>query len=132
MMAWTYFAFLAFLSLSLLCLTVQEDYCSRSSEDTVFTTNGEQCKKNLSVMEETPTIHTSAKSMAMKLLMGGKAEKVVVSDSKDIFISIKSTQKYHETRLPPVLLTWIQTVEPEQVSMARAGVMGLSTRDVMC
>ena len=33
----------------------------------------------------------------------------------DIYITIKTTQKNHNTRLRPILLTWLQTVQPDQV-----------------
>ena len=33
----------------------------------------------------------------------------------DIYITIKTTQKNHKTRMLPILLTWLQTVQPEQV-----------------
>ena len=35
--------------------------------------------------------------------------------AKDIFISIKTTSKYHSTRLPSILFTWLQNVSPSQV-----------------
>ena len=34
----------------------------------------------------------------------------------DINITVKTTEKNHKTRMLPVLLTWLQTVQPEQVS----------------
>ena len=103
------FAILAILDLCLLCATGQKDFCA--SEDTASTETGQQCKNYSSVVEGAHT-----KTLAMNLLMGGQAERMVVNDSEYIFVSIKTTQKYHATRLPPVLLTWIQTVQPEQVS----------------
>lgn len=33
----------------------------------------------------------------------------------DVYITIKTTQTNHDTRLSPLLLTWLQTVQPEQV-----------------
>ena len=33
----------------------------------------------------------------------------------DIYFSIKSTEKYHESRLHPLLLTWFQTIPPQNV-----------------
>lgn len=35
----------------------------------------------------------------------------------DIYITIKTTQKNHNTRLSPILLTWLQTVKPDQVRL---------------
>ena len=34
---------------------------------------------------------------------------------EDIYITIKTTQKNHNARLLPILLTWLQTVQPDQV-----------------
>ena len=33
----------------------------------------------------------------------------------EIYITVKTTHKNHQTRILPVLLTWLQTVQPEQV-----------------
>ena len=33
----------------------------------------------------------------------------------DIYITVKTTQKNHNTRMLPIVLTWLQTVQPEQV-----------------
>ena len=33
----------------------------------------------------------------------------------NIYITIKTTQKNHNTRIRPILLTWLQTVQPDQV-----------------
>ena len=35
----------------------------------------------------------------------------------DIYITIKTTQKNHNTRLRPIVLTWLQTVQPDQVRL---------------
>ena len=35
-----------------------------------------------------------------------------------IFVSIKTTLENHKTRVAPSILTWLQTVKPEQVSSA--------------
>ena len=35
----------------------------------------------------------------------------------DIYFSIKSTEKYHESRLHPLLLTWFQTIPPQNVRL---------------
>lgn len=64
------------------------------------------------------SIHRGGETKSMALLMGGHAQMVMASDSEDIFVSIKTTQKYHGTRLPPLLMTWLQTIRPEQVGVA--------------
>ena len=33
----------------------------------------------------------------------------------EIYITVKTTHKNHQTRMLPILLTWLQTVQPEQV-----------------
>ena len=46
-----------------------------------------------------------------------RSEKTLTSNFSpdDIYITVKTTQKNHKTRILPILLTWLQTVEPEQV-----------------
>ena len=34
---------------------------------------------------------------------------------EDIYVTIKTTQKNHVTRIYPLLLTWLQTIQPDQV-----------------
>lgn len=36
---------------------------------------------------------------------------------RSIFFTIKTGQNYHKTRILTILLTWLQTVHPEQVSV---------------
>ena len=48
---------------------------------------------------------------------GGGRE--VTESSDGIFISIRTTLKYHYTRLPSVLLTWTQKLSPSQVVSRR-------------
>ena len=46
-----------------------------------------------------------------------RSEKILTSNFSpdDIYITVKTTQKNHKTRMLPILLTWLQTVQPEQV-----------------
>jgi hypothetical protein len=39
----------------------------------------------------------------------------ITPSSSGLYISVKTTSKYHSTRLPPIFLTWFQNVLPEQV-----------------
>ena len=39
------------------------------------------------------------------------------NERNDIYFSIKSTEKYHESRLHLLLLTWFQTIQPHNVSL---------------
>jgi len=48
--------------------------------------------------------------------IAGQVHKNVIVSDEEIFISIKTAEKYHSSRLPPILLTWLQNVLPSQVS----------------
>lgn len=48
-------------------------------------------------------------------LHGKYPEKLTVPRSTNVHISVKSTSAYHKPRLSLLLLTWLQTIEPEQV-----------------
>jgi hypothetical protein len=54
---------------------------------------------------------------SISLLAANHAERVKIDGGEGIFVSIKTTGKYHETRLPPLVLTWLQTLQPEQVGV---------------
>ena len=60
---------------------------------------------------------TKGMTRSMSLLAAGHAERITVDGSEGIFVSIKTTEKYHRTRLPPVVVTWLQTLQPEQVGV---------------
>ena len=60
---------------------------------------------------------TKGMTKSMSLLAAGHAERVAVDGSQGIFVSIKTTEKYHRTRLPPLVVTWLQTLQPEQVGV---------------
>ena len=40
-----------------------------------------------------------------------------------IYISVKTSTKYHKKRLAPLLVTWMQTVKPHQVCVCVCVVM---------
>ena len=50
------------------------------------------------------------------LLLGKRPERCTTPGTDDIYISIKTTRRYHKTRLSMLILTWLQTVKPEQVN----------------
>ena len=56
-------------------------------------------------------------TISMSLLAANHAKRVKIDDGEGIFVSIKTTEKYHRTRLPPLVLTWLQTLQPEQVGV---------------
>ena len=41
----------------------------------------------------------------------------IISSSEGIYFSIRSTVKYHSTRLPSIILTWLQNIHPSQVKI---------------
>ena len=47
-------------------------------------------------------------------VLGRRPERCLTGED-DIYISIKTTRGNHKTRLPILILTWLQTVRPEQV-----------------
>ena len=48
------------------------------------------------------------------------AERVSLpQNGSDIFMSVLATHKYHDKRLSRLFVTWMQTVDPKQVSQAR-------------
>lgn len=49
-------------------------------------------------------------------ILSSQIRRNVIGSSEGIFVSIKTTVKYHNTRLPPILLTWLQNVFPSQVA----------------
>ena len=48
-------------------------------------------------------------------VLGRQPQRLVVAGSSGIHLSVKTAAKYHEERLSLLLLTWLQTVEPQQV-----------------
>lgn len=42
-------------------------------------------------------------------------EAVKLAEEEDIYVSVKTASKNHVARMLPVLLTWLQTVKPQQV-----------------
>lgn len=44
-----------------------------------------------------------------------KVQRNVVDSSEGLYVSIKTTLKYHSIRLPHILFTWLQNVFPSQV-----------------
>ena len=50
-------------------------------------------------------------------VLGKQPERCATPEADDIYISIKTTQNYHKTRVPILILTWLQTVRPEQVNL---------------
>ena len=47
-------------------------------------------------------------------VLGRRPERCITGED-DVYISIKTTRRNHKTRLPILLLTWLQSVRPEQV-----------------
>ena len=51
------------------------------------------------------------------------SEAVKLAEEEDIYVSIKTTARNHESRILPDLLTWFQTLNPQRVT---------PTNDVFC
>ena len=51
-----------------------------------------------------------------KVSLLGKQVERCLTGADDIYIAIKTTHKNHKTRVPVLILTWLQTVKPEQVN----------------
>ena len=52
---------------------------------------------------------------AVASVLGRRPQRLSVVDSADVHISVKTAAKYHEGRLSLLLLTWLQTLQPQQV-----------------
>lgn len=52
---------------------------------------------------------------AVERIMGRIPHHITVADTSAIHISVKTAVKYHEERLSHLLLTWLQTLLPQQV-----------------
>ena len=50
-------------------------------------------------------------------LISNRTQRNVAQSSEDLFISLETTLKYHDTRLPPILFTWLQTINPSQANI---------------
>lgn len=61
-----------------------------------------------------------------KLLLGRPPHRLSVADTSGIHLSLKTALKYHEERLPLVMLTWLQTVEPDQARQLPHSSISLS------
>ena len=44
-----------------------------------------------------------------------KCYEVKLETLKSIYLSVKTSKKFHEKRLAPLLVTWMQTLNPNQV-----------------
>eukprot|EP00731_Ephydatia_muelleri_P031356 Em0022g870a len=89
-----------------------QDHCLLDSSDNE-SPSGQSCK----------TEDRAASGVSLIQQLHGKyPEKRTVPRSSNVYISVKSTSAYHKSRLSLLLLTWLQTVEPEQVHIITDGV----------
>ena len=58
---------------------------------------------------------------------------VRLAEEEDIYVSIKTTSKNHVSRMLPVLLTWLQTLQPQQVILGhcKASILSLKLMHLM-
>ena len=54
---------------------------------------------------------------ALPSVHGRKPQRLSVVDSSDVHVSVKTAAKYHDDRLSLLLLTWFQTLQPQQVRL---------------
>ena len=45
-----------------------------------------------------------------------RVQRNITQSSDGLFISVKTISKYHDARLPPIMLTWFQNVNPSQAN----------------
>lgn len=50
-------------------------------------------------------------------ISGRRPQQVIARGSEGIYVSVKTTEKYHRSRLQLLLLTWLQTLTPHQVNI---------------
>ena len=55
-------------------------------------------------------------SSAVQVILDRVPHRIFVANTSGIHLSVKTAAKYHEQRLSLVLLTWLQTVQPRQVT----------------
>lgn len=72
--------------------------------------------------KSSPTCHnvSTAELMKSTSIVGAKVEQrissLVAQNSERIFVSVKTASVLYPKRLPPLLLTWLQTIDSQQVS----------------
>lgn len=83
-------------------------------EHFVFSLDGGHCSLDgCSGSRET----SNASIFSTRTVLGRKPHPLYdAHDRSDVYFSIKSTEKYHESRLQLLSLTWFQTVHPHNVS----------------
>lgn len=59
---------------------------------------------------------TSEATKTHPLVLGKELQSVVEYLADDVLISVKTTEAYHSSRLSVLILTWMQSVPPSQVT----------------
>ena len=80
------------------------------------TVNVDQCR-NTSVVQVSMnrTGGFSADSVS-QVQSGRNGVSLVANDSERVYVSVKTASALHDERLPPMLLTWLQTIDANQAS----------------
>ena len=103
------------LTVFVLSLYLVEEALCPESEGSCSSDDGTSCKETGS-LGQLSSSHVSGLNGTFIL---GKQPQRQTSDADDyssaVYISVKTTVSYHESRLAVLLLTWLQTVRPEQV-----------------
>ena len=76
---------------------------------------------SLATSQNGPLSHTSTRAVVGDAdpitILGKVPEQRLVPSSSDIFVSVKTSNATEDNRLPPMLLTWMQTIHPKQVCL---------------
>ena len=104
------------LAVFVLSLYLIEEALCPESEESCSSNDGTSCKETGSLGQ----LFSSHVSGLNGTFILGKQPQRQTSDVADacssaVYISVKTTVSYHESRLAVLLLTWLQTVRPEQV-----------------
>ena len=62
------------------------------------------------------SVSEESSSTGVEPLLGRIPHRLSVVNTSGVHISVKTAAKYHEERLELLLLTWLQTVQPQQVN----------------
>ena len=93
------------------------------SNSSLVPSPGDEANSNSNLTQHDPQLSPSviSKTQCTPIgenvsVLGKQPERCTTSGADDIYISIKTTQRYHKTRVLMLILTWLQTVKPEQVN----------------
>ena len=71
--------------------------------------------RTLAPVEGSCSLVSSLKVLGKSLDRCATSRAVKLAQEEDIYVSVKTTSRNHVSRMLPILLTWFQTLQPEQV-----------------